>query len=107
MNPNVQLSGVLLQPFRVAMKMHCQARLECAVNLLGEKTSACLWRAKRKGKKKKPRNGPTEEQLLLFHLFTESNLFCSVDLNGAMKFLLYLHIDIGLTDSFTLMFISE
>lgn len=58
-------------------------------------------------KKKKPRNGPTEEQLLLFHLFTESNLFCSVDLNGAMEFLLYLHIDIGLTDSFTLMFISE
>lgn len=36
---NVQLSGVLLQLFLEAMKMHCQPRLVCAVDLLGEKPS--------------------------------------------------------------------
>lgn len=32
---NVQLGGVLLQPFIDAMKMHCQPRLVCDVNIFG------------------------------------------------------------------------
>lgn len=49
---NVQLGGVLLQPFLVALKMHCQPRLVRAVNLLGEKTSASLRRVKQQSLKK-------------------------------------------------------
>lgn len=40
---NVQLSGVLLQPFTAALNMLCQPRLGCAVNSPGEETSARLY----------------------------------------------------------------
>lgn len=61
-----------MQPFLVALKMHCQPRLVCAVNLLGEKTSASLRRVKQQSLKKDTlahteRN--MEQQLLVLHLF--------------------------------------
>lgn len=67
---NVQLSGVLLQPFVVAMKMHCQPRLVCAVNLLGEKTSARLRRVKQQSLKKTQKRGGAAA---CTSSFTESN----------------------------------
>lgn len=45
---NIQLSGVLLQLFLEAMKMHCQPRLVCAVDLLGEEPSEFKQRSLKK-----------------------------------------------------------
>lgn len=78
---NVQLGGVLLQPYIVAMKMHCQPRLVCSVNLRGgwggplqylEGETAKLKRKRTHTQKEMDSRGAasteTDDRLLLGHM---------------------------------------